>query len=50
MWNLKNTKTSKYNKKEADTDIENKLMVTSGDRREGQYRCRGVVVQTIGLR
>ena len=35
MWNLKN-KTIEYNKKEADTDTENKLVVTSGERKGGR--------------
>ena len=33
MWNLKN-KTNIYNKTEKDTDIENKLLVTSEEREE----------------
>ena len=36
MWNTKKKKTnSEYSKKEADTDIENKLVVSSGER-EGE--------------
>ena len=33
MWNLKN-KTNEYNKTETDSDIENKLVVTSGESEE----------------
>ena len=33
MWNLK-IKTSRYNKKDTLTDIENKLVVTTGEREE----------------
>ena len=32
MWNLKIQQTSEYNKKEADTYIENILVVTTGER------------------
>ena len=32
MWNLKNQKMNEYNK----TDIENKLLVTSGEREGGR--------------
>ena len=38
MWNLKYG-TNEYNKKEADSQIENKLVVING---EGQYRVEGV--------
>lgn len=44
MWNLKQQK-NEYNKKKADSDIENKLVVTSGEkegREEEQYRSRGL--------
>ena len=37
MWNLKNKTTSEYSKKNRFTDIENKLVVTSGGR-EGETR------------
>jgi len=37
MWNLKNKTTSEYSKKNRFTDIENKLVVTSGGR-EGATR------------
>ena len=36
MWNLKKKKASEYSKKEANTDIENKLVVTSGEREWGR--------------
>ena len=38
MWNLKIQQTSEYNNKEADTDIESKLVVTSGEREGGRGR------------
>ena len=41
MWNLKIQQTSEYNNKEADTDIESKLVVTSGER-EGRRGKIGV--------
>ena len=37
MWNLKNT-TTEYNKKETDSDIENKLVVTSEERKVGSNK------------
>ena len=36
MWNLKCKKTSKYNKKETDSDIENKVLLSSGERYMGR--------------
>ena len=42
MWYLKNLQTSEYNKKEADSDIETKVVVTSGEKEwKGQYRGPG---------
>ena len=42
MWYLKNLQTSEYNKKEADSDIENKVVVTSREKEwEGRYRGPG---------
>ena len=42
MWDLKNTKIIKYNKKRSNlTDIENKLVVTSGERKGGEGRIGG---------
>ena len=42
MWYLKNLQTSEYNKKEADSDIENKVVVTSREKEwEGRYRVPG---------
>ena len=40
MWNLENTTNCEYNKKEADSQIENKLVVIRREREggEGQYR------------
>ena len=35
-WNLKIQQTSDYNRKEADLNIENKLVVTSGERGVGR--------------
>ena len=41
-WYLKNLQTSEYNKKEADSDIENKVVVTSREKEwEGRYRGPG---------
>ena len=36
MWNLKEQQTSEYNRKEADSQTENKLVVTSGEREAGR--------------
>ena len=36
MWNLKNTQTSEYNKRNRPTDIENQAMVTSHERERGR--------------
>ena len=41
MWNLKNKKKNVCNKTETLTDIENKLVVTSGYRDEGFRQGRG---------
>ena len=42
MWYLKNLQTSEYNKTEADSDIENKVVVTSREKEwEGRYRGPG---------
>ena len=48
VWNLKNTKTSGYNKK-VDSDTENKLAVASGEREGGWGNIGGgdLEVQTI---
>ena len=35
MWNQKIQETSEYNKKEADSDIGNKVVITSGEREGG---------------
>ena len=35
IWNLKIQQTSDYNKKEADSQMQNKLVVTSGGEAEG---------------
>ena len=53
LWNLKNTKKGKikkpseYNKTSRFTDMENKLVITSGERSdwrgERQYRGRGLI-------
>ena len=46
MWNLKN-KANKYNKTETYSDIENKLVIISGEREgEGQDRGRELRVKT----
>ena len=43
--------TSEYNKKKkADPDTENKRVVTSGERVEGQYRVWGWVIPIIGYK
>lgn len=42
--------TSEYNKKEANTDIENKLVVTSGEREEAYTGVRKWELQTIGYK
>ena len=36
MWNLKLQQISEYNKKETDSDIENKLLVSHGEREAGR--------------
>ena len=36
MWNLKNKKIKSIYKTETDSDIENKLMVTKGEREAGR--------------
>ena len=36
MWNQKIQETSEYNKKEADSDIGNKVVITSGEREGGR--------------
>ena len=41
MWNLKIQLTGYYNKKEANSDIDNKLMVTSREREVGRGKTEG---------
>ena len=41
MWNLKIQRTSYYNKKEANSDIENKLGITSREREVGRGKTEG---------
>ena len=41
MWNLKIQLTGYYNKKEANSDIDNKLVVTSREREVGRGKTEG---------
>ena len=42
MWNLKIQLASYYNKKEVNSDIENKLVVTSREREVGRGKTKGM--------
>ena len=47
---LKIQQTSQYNQKHRPTDLENKLVVTSGEKGEGQYRAEREEAQIIGCK